>query len=288
MRRFLAVLLVLCLVLCFVACGSEGAYSSGNPSQSDTSTPAPDVSSAVPEPPHTHSYTAHITRKANCTDDGLKTFSCSCGSSYTENIPSPGHSWGAWTVTLKPTTAAEGNAQRICGNCSATEHKAVPKLPVVEKGTVSQSQLQKIQGIFLKLVNEERVSVGVSPLSSNAYLNGRAQVRSREIMKNFSHTRPDGQKWSTVIDTNLYPYRSIGENICMTPYAGTGTSDEWVGSPAQIEATASRIFTLFKNSPGHYANMIKERFAECGIGISYEVQGGVPSFYLAHLFGKRQ
>ena len=148
-------------------------------------------------------------------------------------------------------------------------------------------QLQKIQSIFLKLVNEERVRVGVSPLSSNTYLAGRAQIRSREIMKNFSHTRPDGQQWKTVVDTSLYPYRALGENICMTPYAGTGVSDEWVGSSAQIESTASRIFTLFKNSPGHYANMIKGDYTECGIGLSYEVQGGVPSFYLAHLFGKR-
>lgn len=285
MRRFWTVLFAVCLVLCLAACGNE--VTSGNPSQAGTSTPVPDVSSTIPEPPHAHSYTAHITSRANCTDDGLKTFSCSCGSSYTKNIPSPGHSWGEWTVTRKPTTAAEGNSQRICNTCSTTEDKSIPKLPVVEKGAVSQAQLQKIQSIFLKLVNEERVRAGVSPLSSNTYLAGRAQIRSREIMKNFSHTRPDGQQWKTVVDTSLYSYRALGENICMTPYAGTGVSDEWVGSSAQIESTASRIFTLFKNSPGHYANMIKGDYTECGIGLSYEVQGGVPSFYLAHLFGKR-
>lgn len=42
---------------------------------------------------HTHSYTSRVTTAATCTTDGVKTFTCTCGASYTENIPATGHSY---------------------------------------------------------------------------------------------------------------------------------------------------------------------------------------------------
>ena len=39
---------------------------------------------------HTHSYTAEITKEPTCTEKGVKTFTCSCGDSYTEDIPATG------------------------------------------------------------------------------------------------------------------------------------------------------------------------------------------------------
>ena len=36
---------------------------------------------------HTHSYTSTITLSATCTATGIRTFTCSCGDSYTETIP---------------------------------------------------------------------------------------------------------------------------------------------------------------------------------------------------------
>lgn len=40
---------------------------------------------------HTHSYTSKITTAATCTAPGIKTFTCSCGDKYTEEIPALGH-----------------------------------------------------------------------------------------------------------------------------------------------------------------------------------------------------
>jgi len=80
------------------------------------------------KPIHTHSYSGKITKNATCSTGGTKTFSCSCGSSYTEAIPATGHKWGNWITTKEPTTSAEGNSQRKCSNCGATENKAIAKL----------------------------------------------------------------------------------------------------------------------------------------------------------------
>ena len=41
---------------------------------------------------HDHNYTSKVTKSATCTDEGIKTFTCSvCGDSYTEKIPAHGH-----------------------------------------------------------------------------------------------------------------------------------------------------------------------------------------------------
>lgn len=256
--------------------------------------PTTPTAPVIPDTPHTHSYSGKVTKAAGCTAKGVKTFSCTCGAAYTEEISATGHSWGAWVTVKAPTTTEPGNSQRTCGNCSATENKAIDKLPapVPESSAVTQAQLDQIYDIFLTLVNEERTRVGVTPLTTNRYLDSVAQIRSKETITLFSHTRPDGQPWSTVVDPQSYPYTIIGENLCMTSHVGDGTytyEDKWVGSQAQIEAAAGWIFILFKNSPGHYSNMIHPDFRECGIGISCQMyqDTDIPMFYLAHIFGAK-
>ena len=49
-----------------------------------------DESSKI-EPPHEHSYTEAITKTATCTEAGVKTYTCSCGDTYTEGIAATGH-----------------------------------------------------------------------------------------------------------------------------------------------------------------------------------------------------
>lgn len=48
---------------------------------------------AATTPAHTHSYSGVVTQKATCTKAGTKTYTCSCGDSYTEEIPVGDHAW---------------------------------------------------------------------------------------------------------------------------------------------------------------------------------------------------
>ena len=41
----------------------------------------------------THSYTSSVTTAATCTEAGLRTYTCICGDSYTEEIPATGHDY---------------------------------------------------------------------------------------------------------------------------------------------------------------------------------------------------
>ena len=70
---------------------------------------------------HVHSYTEYVTTMPSCTTDGLNTFSCSCGSSYTEAIPATGHQFGDYTYNNDATTSADGTKTRYCLVCGETE-----------------------------------------------------------------------------------------------------------------------------------------------------------------------
>lgn len=49
---------------------------------------------------HTHSYTASVTTAATCTGAGVRTYTCACGSSYTEPIPAAGHRYSDGICTV--------------------------------------------------------------------------------------------------------------------------------------------------------------------------------------------
>ena len=86
------------------------------------------------EPVHQHSYDSTVTKEAACTEDGVRTYTCSCGASYTEAIAKTGHSWGNWVQSKAPTTEAEGQETRTCNNCGKTETRSIDKLPSDDGG----------------------------------------------------------------------------------------------------------------------------------------------------------
>ena len=51
-----------------------------------------DVEMGAPVP-HKHDYTSVVTTAPTCTDEGMRTFTCFCGDSYTERIPALGHDY---------------------------------------------------------------------------------------------------------------------------------------------------------------------------------------------------
>ena len=76
---------------------------------------------------HEHSYTSSVTTEPTCTQDGVKTFRCSCNDSYTETIPATGHTWTKWVVNSEPTETADGIKVRVCKTCEdASEVEILP------------------------------------------------------------------------------------------------------------------------------------------------------------------
>ncbi|MBQ3214536.1 MAG: hypothetical protein IJB11_00300, partial [Oscillospiraceae bacterium] len=75
-----------------------------------------------------------ITSQPTCIEDGVKTFTCSCGDSYTEIVPANGHDYTA--IVTAPTCTEAGHTTYTCSVCgdsyvgnqvSATGHSHVGK-----------------------------------------------------------------------------------------------------------------------------------------------------------------
>ena len=61
-----------------------------------------------------------------------------------------------------------------------------------------QAYIQQV----IDLVNQERAKAGLSPVTEAADLSASAAVRAQEITRSFSHTRPDGTYYNTVLNEN--------------------------------------------------------------------------------------
>ena len=76
---------------------------------------------------HQHSYTSEITTEATHTTVGVKTYTCECGDTYTEEIAkTEGHSYIS-AVTKEPTHLAEGVRTYTC-ECGESYTESIPKL----------------------------------------------------------------------------------------------------------------------------------------------------------------
>ncbi len=81
---------------------SSGSTSSSKPSNNGSASKPSSGSTSAPstpsKPAHTHSYVSTVTTQPTCCNPGVRTYTCSCGSSYTESIPATGnHNWVAQT-----------------------------------------------------------------------------------------------------------------------------------------------------------------------------------------------
>ena len=85
-----------------------------------------------PEEPHTHSYTSSETKAATCETDGVRTYTCSCGHSYTEAIPATGHNYVDGTCTN--CGAADPNAGTGGGDSGEYETVNIPDVAEIRDG----------------------------------------------------------------------------------------------------------------------------------------------------------
>ena len=156
--------------------------------------------------------------------------------------------------------------------------ESVPDNPVDSAGVAG-----RIEQEILRLVNEERSSLGLGALTWNNKLYQSAKVRSDEMAANhqadnIEHIRPDGSQWYTAIQGVGYSYTRSSENLL---YIGVPAGADFDGG--DVSAVAGEIFTGWKNSPSHYTNIIDSKVDETGIAVTYD---GTDIYATQH-FGKQ-
>ena len=195
------------------------------------------------------------------------------------------------TTTQDPTeepteTTTEESTEPVTTEPATEDYKPVD---TVEGDFITQEMLWTIEEGFLRLVNEERARLGLEPLSYKKGLDDGAQIRSKELITSYSHTRPDGTPcYSVIEDPAALRLLMIGENIYGIYGIGIENPYRFTGTEKELELIYTSYFTGFKNSPGHYANMIDKDFNYTGIGISYvwDEEYDAYLFYISHLFGQ--
>ena len=109
---------------------------------------------------------------------------------------------------------------------------------------------------MLSLMNNDRVKSKAAPLKINETLNEVANLRKVEIKKKFSHTRPNGFAYKTILNSfNLNNWKFIGENIAYTRDNSDG-----------IDAFAKYAYDALYKSKGHRENILNPNFEYVGIG----------------------
>lgn len=93
---------------------------------------------------HEHKWDAGtVTKKATCTQTGVKTYKCSCGASKTEKLAKVSHSYGSWSVKSKATVLKAKVIKRTCSVCGHVQTKTSGKaLTPTIKVNVSSLKLQ--------------------------------------------------------------------------------------------------------------------------------------------------
>ena len=91
-----------------------GTTGSGSSTTVNKGTTSSGGGSYTPPAQHTHTWDAGVVMKeATCTEAGVKTFTCSCGATYTEDIPAKGHNYN----------------NGVCSNCGDKQ----PEVKATEK-----------------------------------------------------------------------------------------------------------------------------------------------------------
>lgn len=80
---------------------------------------------------HKHNFTSTITQKPTCTEKGVKTYTCTCGESYTEEIEATGHGKTEILNRVEPTYEKEGYTGDTC--CSICKEILVPGKTIPRK-----------------------------------------------------------------------------------------------------------------------------------------------------------
>lgn len=146
---------------------------------------------------------------------------------------------------------------------SNTQKPQTPNVPDQKPDQGDQVTESSYAREVVRLVNEERAKAGLSLVTLDQKVEKAAQVRAKEIVTAFSHTRPDGSSFSTALKENGVSYKGSGENI------------------AWGQKTPAEVMKGWMNSPGHKANILNPNFKSIGVG---HYQNGSGVNYWTQLF----
>ena len=167
------------------------------------------------------------------------------------------------------------NKDETATEVSTTEPSTIPRTepttePETEPTTAPVAKPNEMELEIFNIINQCRAEAGVHPLEFGYFYYDCARVRAEEGNRFFSHTRPNGTSWQTVlqeygIDCTI---RYTGENI------------------AQFYPDAESVMEAFMGSPGHKANILREEYDYAAIAV-YESEEYPGNYTIVQLFASK-
>lgn len=107
---------------------------------------------------------------------------------------------------------------------------------------------------IFRLANEERVKAGLPEVERREDVSPVTVIRAQELSEFFSHTRPNGEGYMSLMDEYGIQYRWAGEN----------------GAKVPATSSPSGMMNGWMNSEGHRNNILNPRHTGLEIGV-YQV-----------------
>lgn len=119
--------------------------------------------------------------------------------------------------------------------------------------TVIAPPIEQWKRDVLALVNQERAKQGIGALEWGGSCEGAVNVRAREIMTSYSHTRPDGSSWQTA---------------CPIPQTGGKSGENLNAGNAAV--SPETVVASWMNSPDHRKNILDPDFKYLTVGFIFD------------------
>ncbi len=119
---------------------------------------------------------------------------------------------------------------------------------------------------LINMLNKERRKYGYASFDKNSLLHQAAQKRAKELSDRFSHTRPNGYKWTSAISMK-YDFKRAAENI------------------ARDFATPQQVTDAWMDKASTKAKIISKNYNEIGVGVYLAPDGYL---YWCAIFAKEK
>ena len=198
---------------------------------------------------HTHSWDeGKITKQPTCTEKGVKTYTCSCGETKTEDILATGHSWNSGVITKNATATEDGVKTYTCKTCGTTKTEPIPKLGKTD-ATISASNIAKTYS-----TKTQSFSIGAKSSAGTAL----TYVSNN---KNIAVNKTTGKV--------TVKAKYIGSAVIIISSAETNTTK---AATKKITVTVNPSKTTLSSASNAKGKKIKVKWKKNSIGNGYQIQ----------------
>ena len=171
--------------------------------------------------------------------------------------------------TTTTTAAATTTAATTATTAETTTHSEKP--PFINVGGGIFSDDPEIYLTMFMLVNQARKEAGVGELWYSARVHDVCRIRTQELTSYYSHTRPDGTRFSTAFREAGVAYKLCGENIAYG---------------RNMFTTPEEVFKAWMDSPSHKENILNPEFDCVAFGLSVLKVGNDTYYYWSQEFAR--